>query len=109
MTLVRACSVDEVTVRPFVVELPDFDVAIVRHGDEFFAIEDLCSHGHVPLSEGELLDGTVECYLHGSTFDLRTGRALNLPATRPVPVFPVVVDGDSLFIDPDSPLTFQEN
>ena len=74
--------------------------------DELFAVEDECSHGKVPLSEGDVVDCTIECYLHGSTFDLRTGRAMNLPATQPVRVFPVLIDGDDVQVDPDNPLTF---
>ncbi len=61
----------------------------------FFAIYDVCSHAEVPLSEGDLDGCTLECWLHGSRFDLRTGEPTGLPATEPVPVYPVEVrDGD---------------
>ena len=70
-------------------------MAVVKVGDEVFAIEDVCSHAEVPLSEGEISGCTIECELHGSRFDLRTGKPTGPPATRPVPVFETsVVDGD---------------
>ena len=51
----------------------------------------------MPTPPGQpVVDCTIECYLHGSTFDLRTGRAMNLPATQPVRVFPVLIDGDDV-------------
>lgn len=85
---------------PLAVDIDDeLSVAIVRHGDKLYAIEDECSHGNVPLSEGEVDGGTIECYLHGSRFDLATGEVLNLPATEPVRVFPVRIDGDAIQVD----------
>ncbi len=55
---------------------------------------DECSHGQVELSEGDVEDGYIECWLHGSRFDLTTGVPAGPPATRPVPVYPVrITDG----------------
>jgi 3-phenylpropionate/trans-cinnamate dioxygenase ferredoxin subunit len=76
-----------------------YDVAIARHGDEFFAVQDLCSHAAVALSEGEVEECTVECWLHGSRFDLRTGKPTGLPATEPVAVFAVEVRDDGVYVD----------
>ena len=60
-----------------------------------FAIEDVCSHADFPLSDGAVDGCTVECALHGSRFDLRTGKPTGPPANRPVPVYPTsVVDGE---------------
>jgi 3-phenylpropionate/trans-cinnamate dioxygenase ferredoxin component len=89
------------------VRIGDLDVAIAKQttadGDEFFAIQDLCSHAAVALSEGEVEDAdgscTVECWLHGSRFDLRTGKPTGLPATEPVATFPVEVREDGLYVD----------
>ncbi len=67
---------------------------MARDGDEVFAIQDQCSHAAVALSEGEVDDCTVECWLHGSRFDLRTGKPTGLPATEPVATFPVDVRDD---------------
>lgn len=107
MSFQAVCKVSELTTDiPFPVDIDDeLSVAIVRHGDGFYAIEDQCSHGNVPLSEGEVVDDTIECYLHGSVFDLATGRPLNLPATEPVRVFPCRIDGGDILIDVDTPIT----
>ena len=71
------------------------EVALVRDSaGELHAISDICSHGAVSLSDGEVEDCTIECWLHGSRFDLESGKPLGPPANRPVPVFPTkVVDG----------------
>lgn len=70
-------------------------VAVFRIDDRVYAIGDRCSHAEASLSEGEVFDTEVECPRHGSAFDLRTGEALTLPATRPVPTYRVEVeDGD---------------
>jgi len=110
VSFVRACAVAEVPVGTAIpVDLGgDADIAVVNTVDGFFAIRDVCSHGEVPLSEGEIDGCTLECYMHGSRFDLRTGLPLELPAVVPVPVYPVRVDGDHVFIDPDSPIHIQE-
>ena len=71
-------------------------VAVVRIGDDVYAIGDTCSHANVSLSEGELWCDTkeIECWKHGSTFSLLTGEPQTLPATQPVPVYVArVVDG----------------
>jgi 3-phenylpropionate/trans-cinnamate dioxygenase ferredoxin subunit len=69
-------------------------ICLVRTQDEVYAVHDECTHAEVPLSEGEVEGRTIECWMHGSRFDLRTGEALNLPATEPVRTYPVrVVDG----------------
>jgi 3-phenylpropionate/trans-cinnamate dioxygenase ferredoxin component len=73
-------------------------VAIVRSDGEIFAIHDVCSHADVSLSEGEVDGDTLECWLHGSRFDLRSGKPTGLPATRPVPVYPVRVEGGDVLV-----------
>ncbi len=83
-------------------------VAVVRFEGEVFAIQDVCSHAEVPLSEGDVEEfkgaPTIECWLHGSCFDLTSGRPTNLPATEPVPVYPVRVEGDDVLVDLASPI-----
>jgi 3-phenylpropionate/trans-cinnamate dioxygenase ferredoxin component len=79
------------------VEVDGRPIALVRCGDDVFAIGDICSHANVSLSEGEVLcdDEEIECWKHGSTFSLRSGEPQALPATQPVPVYAVAVrDGD---------------
>jgi 3-phenylpropionate/trans-cinnamate dioxygenase ferredoxin subunit len=101
----RVCAADEVpTDEALGVTLGDLDLAIARDGDEFFAVQDLCSHAAVALSEGEVADCQIECWLHGSRFDLRTGKPTGLPATEPVSVFPVEVREDGVYVDVTDPL-----
>jgi 3-phenylpropionate/trans-cinnamate dioxygenase ferredoxin subunit len=100
MTFVRACALAELADESaLAVEIDGTEVAVVRSGSDYYAILDQCSHAAIPLSEGEVVDGTIECYLHSSLFDLRTGRPLGLPATQPVAVFATKVDGDDLLVD----------
>jgi 3-phenylpropionate/trans-cinnamate dioxygenase ferredoxin subunit len=84
------------------IELAAADIAVIRVGDEVFALDDVCSHAEFPLTDGEVDESTIECALHGSRFDLRTGKALGPPATQPVRTYPVsVIDGD-VYIDMES-------
>lgn len=108
MTAQLACSVEDVPVGTSLrLELDGADgraveVALVHAEDgAFYAVSDICSHGQVSLSDGEVEDCTVECWLHGSRFDLRTGAPLSLPAVQPIPVYPVTVDGDRVLVDVD--------
>ncbi|WP_107705464.1 non-heme iron oxygenase ferredoxin subunit [Nocardioides allogilvus] len=105
MTFVRACALDEVPVdEAFAVTIGDLDVAVARNGDEVFAIQDLCSHAAVALSEGEVANCTIECWLHGSTFDLRTGKPTTFPATEPVATFPVELRDNDVYVDVETTL-----
>ena len=100
MTFELACATTDVPEDEALgVTIGRHDVAIARHGEEFFAVQDLCSHAAVALSEGEVDDCTVECWLHGSRFDLRTGKPTGLPATEPVATFPVEVREDGVYVD----------
>ncbi len=96
----KVCAVDEVPGdEALAVAIGDLDLAVARDGDEIFAVQDVCSHAEVALSEGEVADGTVECWLHGSCFDLRTGKPTHLPATEPVATFAVEVRGGDVYVD----------
>ena len=109
MTFVKACAASELeTNRPYPAEANGVPLAIVSTDDGLFAIYDECSHGRVPLSEGEVEDDTIECIAHGSRFDLRTGVPQELPATHPVPVYPVTIEGDDVLVDLDNPIQIQE-
>jgi 3-phenylpropionate/trans-cinnamate dioxygenase ferredoxin subunit len=86
------------------VEVEGVDVAVVRCGDEVFAIGDRCTHADVSLSEGELdcEARTLECWKHGSAFSLVDGVPLSLPATKATPRYHItVIDGD-VVVDPPS-------
>jgi 3-phenylpropionate/trans-cinnamate dioxygenase ferredoxin component len=104
MTFVRACSAGDVPVgesRGFVVD--GAEIALANLGDAGFrALGDVCSHAHAYLHEGDvdLDDETIECPLHGSTFDLNDGHPTTLPATQPVPSYPVRRDdNDDILIE----------
>ena len=100
MAFERACATSEVPKDEALgVIVGDLEVAIARDGEEIFAIRNECSHAAVALSEGDVDDCTIECWMHGSRFDLRTGKPTGPPATEPVPIFPVQIDGDDVLID----------
>jgi len=80
------------------VEIDGIPICLVKTGGEVYAINDVCSHADVSLSEGDVEDTTIECWLHGSRFDLTTGRPTGLPATKPVPVYPTKIDGDEILV-----------
>ena len=96
---VRACAVADLADDTAIgIEVDGVPVCLAKTEGEVLAIHDVCSHADVPLSEGDVEEGTVECWLHGSRFDLRTGRPTGLPANRPVPVYPVKIDGDDILV-----------
>jgi 3-phenylpropionate/trans-cinnamate dioxygenase ferredoxin subunit len=95
----RVCALDEIPEEGSLrVELDGKPICIARSQGEVFAIRDVCSHADVALSEGDVEDGTIECWLHGSRFDLRTGAPTGLPATKPVATYPVTVEGDDVLV-----------
>ena len=97
----RACALDELPEVGAIQVVIDGDAyAIVRDEEGgIHALEDRCTHAEVALSEGEVEDCSIECWLHGSRFDLRTGAPLELPAVTPVRVYPVTVAGGEVFVD----------
>ena len=77
-------------------------VAVANLGEEGFrAVDAICSHAHYFLDEGEVdvEESSIECWKHGSTFDLDTGRPRTLPATQPVATYAVTQDGDDILIE----------
>ena len=99
----RACALSDLPEEGAVrVVLDGTPLCVARSGGEVFAISDVCSHADVSLSEGDVEDGTVECWLHGSRFDLRTGAPTGLPAVKPIATYPVTVEGDDVFVKLES-------
>ena len=88
--------------KPTKATLGNEDLCVARIGDEVFAVADICSHAEASLSEGELTDHKIECWLHGAEFDLRTGEALTPPATEPLETFEVHREGDTITISKKS-------
>jgi 3-phenylpropionate/trans-cinnamate dioxygenase ferredoxin subunit len=96
---VRVCAVGDVPEDGATrVEVDGVPVAVVNSEGNFYAIYDVCSHEEVSLSDGDVEGTEIECWLHGSCFDLLTGKPTSLPATKPVPIYSVKVDGDDVYV-----------
>ncbi|HEY8471614.1 MAG TPA: non-heme iron oxygenase ferredoxin subunit [Natronosporangium sp.] len=102
--MIRVCSTEDVPKGTAIsADIDGLQIAIVHaEDDNFYAIYDECSHEAIALSEGEIDGCTVECWLHGSRFDLRTGEPTGLPATQPVPVYPVEVHDGDIYVTIDN-------
>ncbi len=101
MSGIRACALaDLVPGVALRLVLDGHPVALVRLDDRVYAIDDTCSHAEVSLAEGQVDadECALECWKHGSLFDLRTGEALTLPAVRPVAVHKAMVVADEVFV-----------
>ena len=84
-------------------------VLVINNGDEFTAVQGVCSHEYFELDKGFLTAGTLTCALHLSRFDLSSGEPLDPPAELPLEVYPVVVEGGRVIIEvPDGPLPISE-
>ena len=100
-TTTRVCAVSDLD--PGSAKRFDVDgvrLCVVRIADDWYAVGDECSHADYSLSEGDVWDDEreIECPKHGSTFSLVTGEPQTLPATQPVPVYTVRVDGDDVLV-----------
>jgi 3-phenylpropionate/trans-cinnamate dioxygenase ferredoxin subunit len=98
----RLCAVGDVQDGlPLRFDVGPHRICLVRLGNDFYAIGDTCSHADVSLSEGEVDADTkhIECWKHGSCFSLETGVPDVLPATRPVPVYEITVEGDDVLVE----------
>ncbi|MFJ4169467.1 non-heme iron oxygenase ferredoxin subunit [Paenarthrobacter sp. NPDC089714] len=95
------CNANDIKVKQALrVLIDDYPVAIVKDSmGEIHAVGDTCSHADISLSEGDVEGCAIECWGHGSQFDLRSGQPLQLPAYDPVPVFAVAIDGDDVYVD----------
>ena len=98
--MIKVASLDELKPGSALrAEVDGVALAVVRCEDgSVHAVYDECSHASIPLSEGEIDGCTLECWLHGSRFDLRTGQPTGLPATEPVPVYPVEIRDGTIFV-----------
>lgn len=97
----RLCSVGDVgdgEARRF--DLGRTPICVVRVADAWYAIGDTCTHQNVSLADGEVFTETleVECWKHGSCFSLVDGEPNALPATKPVPVYELRIDGDDVYV-----------
>ena len=98
MALRRVCNKSEVA--PGTAKrIDDLEIAVFNLDGTFYAIKDVCTHEQAPLSEGELIGDTIVCPWHGACFSISTGEALSLPATEPVETFPVVLQGEEVYLE----------
>jgi len=91
---------DVIRTRIYVTDISRWREVAVVHADDdnFYAVRDECSHAAVALSEGEVDGCTLECWLHGSRFDLRSGKPTGLPATVPVPIYETKIEDDQVLV-----------
>ena len=97
----RVCALDELPEGEAVAaDIHGTSIVLVRRGEEAFALYDECSHADYSLSEGDVWEDEreIECPKHGSTFSLETGEPQSLPATKPVPVYAVRIEGDDVMV-----------
>ncbi|MFZ1285896.1 MAG: non-heme iron oxygenase ferredoxin subunit [Candidatus Phosphoribacter sp.] len=96
----RVCGLEDLAVgTPALAEVDGIRMALVRVShEEVHAVQDTCTHANVSLSEGELDGCTLECWLHGSRFDLRTGVPSCPPALTPIAVYPVQLVAGAVFV-----------
>ena len=85
------------------INVGDKDISIFNVEGEFYAIDDMCSHAEASLAEGEVFDCKIECPLHGAEFDLKTGEAVTLPATRPVATYAISIEDETIYFNPRCP------
>ena len=104
------CELSELPIgRAVQAQVGDHIVAVVRLAErEVHAVDDLCTHGRVSLAEGDVVGCEIECWLHGSRFNLITGAVSGPPALIPVAVYAVRLDGDAVYIS-TTPNSTQEN
>jgi 3-phenylpropionate/trans-cinnamate dioxygenase ferredoxin subunit len=95
----RVAAVDEIPAggRKSVV-LDETAILVLRAGDDFYAIEDVCTHDGQPLTDGPFHDHEIQCPRHGARFDIVNGKALCMPAIEPVAVFEVEVQDGQVYI-----------
>jgi 3-phenylpropionate/trans-cinnamate dioxygenase ferredoxin subunit len=79
-------------------EIKGLPIALFNIAGQYFAIADVCSHDDGPVAEGELHGVEIECPRHGARFDLRTGKALSLPAVVDIPAYPVMIEDGTILI-----------
>lgn len=97
---IRACNVQELADGEMrVVANAPLALAVCRVKDEWFAFENNCTHEDFPLTEGAVNGTEIECALHGARFCLRTGEIRAVPASCPIRVFPVHVNGDAVYVE----------
>ena len=97
VTVAKTGDVPPGTAKPY--DVNGKSIALCNVDGAYYAIDDVCTHDGGPLGEGYLEDHEIECPRHGARFDVRTGKALTLPAVLPVNSYPVQVEGDEIKVE----------
>jgi 3-phenylpropionate/trans-cinnamate dioxygenase ferredoxin component len=99
--LIKACKTDQLKPGEALRLNLEPPIAVYRLNDGYYATEDNCSHAQASLAAGDidLEECSVECPYHGSLFDIRSGRVLSLPASRPIKTYPVKVVDDEVLVE----------
>ena len=99
--LVKVCKTDQLKPGEALRLNREPPIAVYRLNDGYYATEDNCSHAQASLAAGDidLEECSVECPYHGSLFDIRTGRVLSLPASRPIKTYPIRVVDDEVLVE----------
>jgi len=101
-SLTRLCRASDVPEGGVVQVSPpglDAQFAVYKLDGQYYASDDLCTHGMVSLAGGDVIDGEIVCPLHGGAFDIRTGKATEVPCRTSLKVYKVHMDGEELFAD----------
>ncbi|HRO89998.1 MAG TPA: non-heme iron oxygenase ferredoxin subunit, partial [Promineifilum sp.] len=80
-------------------DLEEESAILLNIDGKYYCIADLCTHDGGPLEDGDVLDFQIECPRHGARFDIRTGKVTRLPATDPIPVYPVSIEDGIVYVD----------
>jgi naphthalene 1,2-dioxygenase ferredoxin component len=97
---VKVANLDDIpTGEPLQVETEGEKMALVRVDGEVYCVQDICTHEHAYLSEGFCEGYEIECPLHGSIFDVRTGEVKSLPATEDLKTYPVKIEDGEVQIE----------
>lgn len=78
------------------VEVGDEFVCLINMDGEIHAINDTCTHEEASLSDGTIIDGEIECPLHGGAFDIRTGEPTSFPVVVAIEKYDVRIEGDEI-------------
>ena len=81
-----------------VFKLGDSSILLTKIGADIYAFENKCSHENVPFGEREIINGQIQCPMHGSCFDVRTGAPLQLPAVVEIKTYEVKVENNNVLV-----------
>jgi naphthalene 1,2-dioxygenase system ferredoxin subunit len=97
---IDSCSIDEIPEDDVIgVQVQGRDIAFYRVGDDVFATDNICTHGHARLCDGFLEGHEIECPLHQGRFDIRNGKAMCEPLTEDIRSYPIRIEEGRVYIE----------